>query len=148
MKRKSKWFVYSITGSILAVMLAACGPHRHDPEERAEWMMEKVTKELELNETQVAKLNLVKNELLKAGKDFRQRRDDSRQTVVDLIQQPTLDRDKAVALVNQHTAAINEQAPQIIAALGDFYDSLSPEQQAELREHIQDRMEHHRHYWH
>lgn len=147
MKTTSKWIVYIATGSVLAMLLAACGPRHHSPEARADWVVEKITRKLDLDQGQTAKLNAVKEQVLVAREEMRQHREENRDTVTDLLNQPTLDRDKAMNLVTERTKAINEQAPQVIAALGEFYDSLTTEQQTRLREEIQERMEHRRHHW-
>ena len=64
-----------------------------------------------------------------------------------MLQQPTLDRNKANEIVSYHVDTINTRAPAIIDAIGNFYDSLDNEQRAELRELIEHKMEHHRHRW-
>lgn len=151
MKRYSKWLVALFTGSALAVALAGCGPRHHSPEERAEWMMQKVSSELALDETQNAGLAVLKDEMLKARKAMSEQRKTSIDTVTALLQQPTLDRSQALTLVEGHTRVVNEQAPAVVAALGDFYDSLTPEQQTQLRERLQkfqDYAAKGRHHWH
>jgi predicted MPP superfamily phosphohydrolase len=40
-------------------------------------------------------------------------------------------------MVNERMNAIREKSPQVIAALGDFYDSLRPEQQQKVRDFLQ-----------
>jgi len=147
MKRNIKWITYILTGSVLATLLAACGPRGHNPEERAEWAVDKATSKLDLDETQVAKLNVLKDAMLSARKDFQRNRESGREAITAMLAKPTLDRDQAMGLVNQHTAAVNAQAPQVIAALGDFYDSLNPEQQNTLREFVDERMQHGKHHW-
>ena len=148
MKRNIKWITYIITGSLLATVLAACGHRHHSPEERANWVVDKVTSQLELDETQVGKLNTLKDVALSVQKDFQKRRESGRDTIRAIIAKPTLDRDLAINLVNEQTATVNAQAPQVIAALGDFYDSLKPEQQTKLREFVNERMKHGEHDWH
>lgn len=51
------------------------------------------------------------------------------------------DRAKAQALVSEKVAAVNAGSPEVIAAFGDFYDSLSPAQQAKVRDFL-DRRHH------
>ena len=54
------------------------------------------------------------------------------------------DRTKAQAFVSQKTEAIQSKSPQVVAALGDFYDSLNPQQQAKVREFMDKRRGWHR----
>ena len=64
-----------------------------------------------------------------------------------MLEQPTLDRDKANAIVAQYVDKVNTRSPQIIDAIGNFYDSLTDEQRAELNGFLRHKMEHH-HRWH
>ena len=47
---------------------------------------------------------------------------------------PTFDRAGAKSLLDAKTAALQGGSPAVIAAFGDFYDGLRPEQQAKVRE--------------
>jgi hypothetical protein len=59
------------------------------------------------------------------------------------LSQPTLDQAKALQMVQQKTQMINDKAPQIIASIAGFLDSLDSEQKKELREHLGERMSRH-----
>lgn len=50
-----------------------------------------------------------------------------------LIKGDKFDRAGAQALVDQKAGAMRAAAPEVITAMGDFYDSLKPEQQAKVR---------------
>lgn len=130
--------------SVLFGSLAACshGPrHGHgwqamseeDAAKMKSRMVEKVASKLELDEAQKAKLGVVADKLreqrnaLVAGGN-------PRAEVQSLVAGATFDRAKAKSLVDAKTAAINTRSPELIAAFGDFYDSLRPEQQAKVRE--------------
>jgi Spy/CpxP family protein refolding chaperone len=54
------------------------------------------------------------------------------------------DRSRAQTLVNDKTDIVRNQSPEVIAAFGDFYDSLRPEQQQKVRDFMQKR---HGHRW-
>ena len=136
------------SGAVIAGTLAACGHHRYkDPEKRGEWLVEKVTDELELNESQKTKLEAVRKEILTVRKEIHADRQTSRDEILAMLDQPQLDRQKVLSMVEQKTVSINQHAPQVVNALGDFYDSLSDEQRKELREHIAEMGERHHHHW-
>jgi Spy/CpxP family protein refolding chaperone len=63
--------------------------------------------------------------------------------VRSLVAGEKFDRTKAQAMVGEKMAVVGAKSPELIAAFGDFYDSLSPEQQAKVR----DFMQHRRHGW-
>ncbi len=58
------------------------------------------------------------------------------QALQALVAGPSFDRAGAEALLAAKTEALRAGAPGVIAAFGDFYDSLNPEQQAKLRERL------------
>lgn len=143
-----KWIKRTLIGvfgvSVLFGSLAACshGPrHGHgwqamseeDAAKMKSRMVEKVAGKLELDEAQKAKLGVVadrlreqRNALVAGG--------NPRAEMQSLVAGTTFDRAKAKSLVDAKTAAISTKSPELIAAFGDFYDSLRPEQQAKVRE--------------
>jgi len=147
MHTKTKRIIYILSGGTVILGIAACGAYRyhHDPEQRAQWMMKKVSKKLDLDADQRIKLESVRDELVATVKIARAGRDSVHQEALDIIKDDKLDRDKAITMVNKRTDTVVERAPTIIAAIGDFYDSLNEDQRAKLRERITDHMEHHRH---
>jgi len=148
MKLSAKRIVILIVGAATVSTIVACGHRFSSPEERAEYMVDKVSKELALNDAQNVKLNALKDQILAARQDMVSKRKETKQAVNELLEQPALDRDRVLNMVSERTQAVNEKAPQVVSALGDFYDSLTAEQQAKLREEIKERMEHHGKYWH
>ncbi len=53
-----------------------------------------------------------------------------------LIAGPSFDRAGAQALVESKTDAVRAKSPAVIAAAGDFFDSLRPEQQQKVRDFL------------
>ncbi len=153
MKRWIKRTLIGVFGaSVLFGGLAACS-HRMHPgmgwqamsEEDAAKMkarlVERVGSRLDLDEAQKARLGVVADKLreqrnaLVAGGN-------PREEMQSLVAGSTFDRAKAKALVDPKTTAINDKSPELIAAFGDFYDSLRPEQQAKVREFMNRRGRH------
>jgi protein CpxP len=151
MKLTMRTIIYMAGGALLVSGVVACnhGMHFGSSEERGEWMVQKVTKELNLNETQESRLVDVKDVFLDARKTMRGNREQHSADVIAMFNQPTFDRDKANAIVVQHIETVNSRAPVIIDAIGNFYDSLDDAQRAELREFVEHKMEHHhdRRHW-
>jgi len=56
-----------------------------------------------------------------------------------LIAGDKFDRSKAQQLLDQKLQAAQGNGPQILTAFGDFYDSLNPEQQKQVRERLERR---------
>ncbi len=149
MEITGKLIALSAIGLLLMGAVTACGKghFRLSPEKRAQYFVEHVTEELKLTEPQVAKLNGVKDELLAARRHMVAQRQSAQETVLEMLEQPTMNRERVLSLVQQRTQEVNDKAPQIVAALGDFYDALSPEQRQKLRDEVKEHMEHRRHRW-
>ena len=141
MKLTKRTIIYMTGIALLTTSIVAC--NRGTPAERGERMVEKVTEELELTATQQDRLSEVKNEFLDMRKTMQSNREQTKTDIQALLKQPTLDRNKANSIVNQHIETIHSRSPAIIDAIGNFYDSLDDTQRAELREFIEDKMEHH-----
>ncbi len=58
-----------------------------------------------------------------------------------------MDRDGVLSLIQQRTQDVNDKAPRVVAALGDFYDTLSTEQRQKIREKVQEHIDHRGHHW-
>jgi len=145
MKKRSKIIIAAVSSIVLISGLAACGHHR-SPEERADYMMEKISDKLDLTAPQLSQLEQLKNELMNARQSMRTERDTLHNEVNELLSQPTLDQERTLKLVRDQTESINQKAPQIITAFAGFYDSLTPEQQAVILDKVQKHKEH-RHHW-
>jgi len=105
-------------------------------------MVERVGSRLDLDDAQKAKLGALADQL-RAQRQALVGSADPRSEIQSLVAGPTFDRSKAKAFVDAKTAAIQTGSPELIAALGDFYDSLKPEQQQKVR----DFMSRGRHGW-
>lgn len=128
---------FGIAGGALAY-----GKHKWgDPETRAKHAVAYVADELELDDAQTLKLETLKDTLLSTGQKFRTEVRPARGQLVELIGAESFDRDRALSLITGKTSFVEENAPEVLAAMGDFFDSLSAEQKAEVVERIEHRRE-------
>ena len=105
-------------------------------------IVDKVGDRLDLDATQRAKLAVLADRLHEQRKALAGPAADPRAEITGLVAGPTFDRAKAQALVESKTQAVGAGSPLVIAALGDFYDSLKPEQQAKVRAFMERRGRH------
>ena len=102
-------------------------------------VIEKVTSKLDLNEVQKQKLGVLTDEMLAARKAVKGDTTDPRADLKALIAADKFDRTKAQTLLDQKTQAVQGNGPKVLAAFGDFFDSLTPEQQKQVREKLDKR---------
>ena len=144
MKPWIKRTFFGLAGAtILLGGLTACGHRMHGgwgegatPEQAAEWrgkIVERVAGKLDLNADQKAKLTVL-GDKLHAQRLAVRGSTDPRADIKSLVAGSQFDRAKAQSLVQQKTEAVRTGSPELIAAFGDFYDSLNAEQQQKLRE--------------
>ena len=101
--------------------------------------VEKISDKLELNAGQKAKLEALADEMVASRKAMRGESVDVRTDLQALIAADKFDRSKAQQMLDQKTRALQGSGPKILAAFGDFYDSLNPEQQKQVRERLERR---------
>ena len=150
------WLKRTLIGVFGATVLlggiAACS-HRHhgygwqsmSDEDAAKYkarMVDRIGSRLDLDDAQKARLGAVADQL-RAQRQALAGGTDPRTEIQSLVAGNTFDRAKAKAFIDGKTQAIQARSPELIAALGDFYDSLKPEQQQKVR----DFMSRGRHGW-
>jgi periplasmic protein CpxP/Spy len=104
-------------------------------------MLERMASRLDLDETQKQKLAALATQMQAQRQAMMGGMKPARHDMLALLSGPTFDQARAQALVQEKTQQMQAQAPQLIAAMADFYDSLRPEQQAQVREFAQSRAE-------
>ena len=101
-------------------------------------VIEKVSSKLDLNADQKAKLGVLADQMIASRKALRGNTD-PRTDLQALVAGDKFDRSKAQQLLDQKLQAAQGNGPQMLAAFGDFYDSLNPEQQKQVREKLERR---------
>jgi Spy/CpxP family protein refolding chaperone len=118
------------------------------PAEKIEFVSDRVSKKLELDEAQRQKFTDFAETVSGIMQEVKLSREQRHTEIASLLEEPALDQARALQLVQQRTRMIDEKAPEIIASLAIFLDSLNTEQRAELQEFIDKRHDHHRHGGH
>jgi len=134
--------------SLLAGGLTACG-HRHhgqgwqaSAEDVAKWReraLDKAGRELQLDEAQKLKLGTLFDKLNEQRSALVGANPNPRSEMSALIAGERFDKARAQSLIEEKTNAVRSKSPEVVAAAGDFFDSLKPEQQQKVREFMQHR---------
>ena len=99
-------------------------------------MVEKVGSRLDLDEAQKAKLSVLA-EKLQAQRTAMRGVTDPRDSFKGLFAGAKLDQAGAKKLVDEKTAVLQADSPEVITAAADFFDNLRPEQQQKVREFME-----------
>jgi len=150
MKRSTKIITATVLTLGIAGGAAAFGKHHYgNPEKRADKIAGYIAYELELDATQKQALDVLKSEVMDARQTVKVDREEMKTEMSRLFDGETFDRARALDMVNAKMSLVNEQAPELINAFGDFMDTLSAEQKAEMQEFVAEhRGRHHRKFRH
>ncbi|MBL0917759.1 MAG: Spy/CpxP family protein refolding chaperone [Hydrogenophaga sp.] len=132
--------------TVLAGGLAACGTRDHhgsaSPEKVAEWRgkaVDRVSRKLDLGTEQRQKLDVLADKLVAQRAAMIGQTGHPREEMRALVGGEKFDRARALHLLDEKTRVLQIATPEVINALADFYDSLNPTQQAEVREFLDKR---------
>ncbi len=142
------WIKRSLIGLAAVATLsigAAAVAHRHGgwhgPMDDADLgrakthLVERIADRMDLDAGQRQQLDLLGEQLLVQRKAL-MAGSEPRAALQALVAGNSFDRAGAEALLMAKTDALRAGAPAVIAAFGDFYDGLRPEQQTQLREQL------------
>ena len=114
------------------------------PEEKVEFVTERVTRELELNDTQRQNFESLANTVADIILEARASKQQHIEEIDGLLQDPSFNQARALEMVEQKTRMINEKAPLVVSSLAVFLDSLDSEQKQQVQE-LMEHMQKHRH---
>ena len=115
------------------------------PEEKLEFVTERVTRKLDLDSQQQQNFTELAGTIAQIMQDARITKAQNLTEIEALLQEPSFNQARALELLQQKTRMINEKAPLVITSLAVFLDSLSVEQKQQMQEFMQHRHQHHRH---
>ncbi len=140
MKRSSKILVAAALVLVVGGTAAAVAKQsywRFGPDGAA--FVQRLSEELKLDEQQSTQLESLRQLAVRLRGESRAGRDQHREQVLTLLSAPTLDQQEALRLLSEKTDTVTQRAPEVIAALAAFTDSLSAEQKGRIeaiaREH-------------
>ncbi|MDF0651937.1 MAG: Spy/CpxP family protein refolding chaperone [Nitrospira sp.] len=135
----NKHFMRAAVGIAVLVSLlgtSACFRH-HTSAERADWMTGKITKQLDPDDQQKAKLTTVKDELLTARAESQKERRATMEEAIAQVKSDRLDEAKLAQLIEQHQAARTRMMQRVLPKVSEWHASLHPDQKAEAAKLIQ-----------
>jgi Spy/CpxP family protein refolding chaperone len=124
-----------ITGVVFA---KKNGGFCHNPNGKMDWIVDRMSKRLELDETQRVNLETLRDQLLTIRDSFRKDREQHQAAIGEMLAAPQLDRALAESMLTEKQQRFSEHGQSLINAFADFSDSLHPEQREKLAQTLQD----------
>ena len=121
------------------------GHWKMTPQEKAEFVTDRVTKKLNLDSQQQQNFTELAETVIQIVGDARKNKSEQVAEIQQLLNEPSFNQTRALEIVQQKTQMINDKAPQVIASLASFLDSLTVEQKQELQSFIKQHRHHRGH---
>ena len=144
MKKTSKIVLVSL--AVIAIgggVLAYGASHKYCSnvtlEERADMFNYHISRKLDLNTIQESNLESLTSKMVEIGQQLKQQRSERQAFVDGLIGEGPLDQQALLQKIGEKTEWVNQSAPDVVALIGQFIDSLDAGQKAELRKMIEKR---------
>jgi len=140
MKKISKIIIGTLVVLGISSAVIACSSHYRfshmNMQDKAEHVNNFLSRRLELNSEQQNNLQSMTDRVAEIISAARTERAERQKFINDLIDQPNLDQSALLQRINEKTAMVNDHAPEVVALLGQFVDSLDAEQKAQLKQMI------------
>ena len=125
-----------ILGSVIlgTAALGASAYANRDGDRFHDRMIDKISTRLDLNDTQVMALNGLADELKETRQLMKGDGDSMRTEMRTLVTSNTFDQGKALSMINDRTAALQNNAPELVAAAAVFFDGLDSAHKEKITE--------------
>ncbi len=132
MKKVTKIIIGSIAAISVAIGVSGFAMAKHHGD-MGGYMIHKLEKKLDLNESQMTNLKAVK-EYMQAKHKEHHAQTDYKAEIKSMLAQPSLDQAKIIGMMEDKMQEMRTNAPEMISKVAAFTDSLTAEQRAELVE--------------
>lgn len=120
--------IFAAGGVVYAKKSGICS----GPDGRASWAVDRVSRKLDLNETQRLNLALLKDKLLFVRGEFASKKEEGRQQLINLLTSSELDQTEAQLFFEQYRERASHFSTEVIEAIATFTDSLTQGQRDQL----------------
>jgi Spy/CpxP family protein refolding chaperone len=127
-----KGLYLSLIVFLLAGIAGLTGCRRHSPGQKAEFMVDYVSETLDLNDSQQAHLDQIKDELLEQGVQMRAERGTMHSELITQLRSEEIDQGRLKSLVTEHKVKMEALIDLAIVRLAEFHKTLTPEQREKL----------------
>jgi Spy/CpxP family protein refolding chaperone len=146
MKRTTKIIatILIVAGTSTAVF--AYGKHgswKMSPDEKVEFITDRVSDKLALDSQQQQVFTDLAETVMQIIVEAKANKAEQVAEIQQLLSEPYFNQSRALEIVQQKTQLVNDKAPQVIASLAGFLDSLTAEQKASLGDFMENHRNHH-----
>ena len=108
------------------------GCRRPSHAHKAEFMVDYISETLDLNESQQAQLDQIKDELMTKAQQMHTDKESMHGELVAQLRSEEIDQERVKALIAEHRAKMDEIIDLAVVRLAEFHKTLTPEQKEKL----------------
>ena len=121
-----------LIGVLIAGLGLFTGCRRSSPAHKAEFMVDYISETLDLDATQQAHLNQIKNELMEKAQQMRAGRASMYGEIIAQLRSEEIDQARVMAIIAEHRDQMNELIDLLVVRLAEFHKTLTQEQKEKL----------------
>ena len=127
-----KGLAISIIALLIAGVASFSGCRRHSHAHKAEFMVDYISETLDLNESQQAQLNQIKEELMEKAQKMHANKESMHEELVTQLRSEEIDQALVKAKIAEHRVQMDDIIDLIVVRLAEFHKTLTPEQKEKL----------------
>ena len=121
-----------LIGMLISGVVFFSGCRRHYHAHKAEFMVDYISETLDLNESQQAQLDQIKDELMTKAKGMHADKESMHAELVVQLRSEEIDQVRVKAVIAEHRAQMDEIVDLVVVRLAEFHKTLTPEQKEKL----------------
>jgi protein CpxP len=129
---RKRGFIAGLTAVFLIVPFVSAGCGYRTPEKRADYIVKKITKGLDLNEAQQKQLETTKVEFLAKGQEMRTTHQSMKKELKQQLSSDKIDQTALLKIYADNKLKMDEIVFLFTERLAEFHSTLSPEQKTKL----------------
>jgi len=121
-----------LIGMLISGVALFSGCRRHSHGHKAEFIVDYISETLDLNDSQQAQLDQIKDELMEKAKLMHADKASMHAELVAQLRSEEIDQELVKAKIAEHRAKMDEIVDLIVVRLSEFHKTLTPEQKEKL----------------
>ena len=121
-----------LIGMLISGVGLFSGCRRHSHGHKAEFMVDYISEALDLNESQQAQLDQIKDELMAKAKGMHADKESLHEELVTQLRSEEIDQVRVKAVIAEHREKMDEIIDLMVVHLAEFHKTLTAEQKEKL----------------
>jgi len=121
-----------LIGMLISGVSLFSGCRRHSHGHKAEFMVDYISETLDLNESQQAQLDQIKDEFMAKAQQMHTDKESMHKELVAQLRSEEIDQARVKAVIAEHRAQMDDIVDLVVLRLAEFHKTLTPEQKEKL----------------